>query len=65
MLEMSVVRTVVLSKGKGLSFLFKAAGGGQKGEAAVLPIMKYLNCSSEIWLTSQCTNEAFFPTRIF
>lgn len=65
MLEMSVVRTVVLSKGKGFSFLFKAAGEGRQGEAAVLPIKECLNCSAEKWLIFQCTNQAFFPTRIF
>lgn len=46
-LEMSVARTVVLSKGKGFSFLFKAARERQQGEAAVLPIMERLNCSAE------------------
>lgn len=49
MLEMSVERTVVLSKGKGLSF-FKAAGNGGQGEAAVLPIVECLNCCAEKWL---------------
>lgn len=60
MLEMFVVRTVVLSGGKGFSFLFKAVEEGQQGEAAMLPIMECLNCSTEKWLSFQC-KAGFLP----
>lgn len=65
MLEMSVLRTVVLSKGKGFSFLFKAAGDGRQGEAAVLPIMECLNCSADKWLISNAQTRLSFLLGFF